>query len=104
MTTQTDITREPENIVLSTLRLTSHRNTPKATISESIHEHVEGNGNAISLSVNSLPFQVDQSGSPIDIRKARRSDRIQFAAICFCLFLVGWNDGEFHSRRLDTHT
>jgi len=93
MATQTTTTTEHENIALSTLRLTSHGNASKAIIPDRSHEHLESNRNAAP--VNSVLSEPEPPGGPVDIRKTTRRDYIQFAALCFCLFLAGWNDGEF---------
>ncbi|EKM74811.1 hypothetical protein AGABI1DRAFT_116723 [Agaricus bisporus var. burnettii JB137-S8] len=36
---------------------------------------------------------VEQEGGDLRTRKQKNSEKIQFAALCWCLFLAGWNDG-----------
>ena len=34
-----------------------------------------------------------ETSSPLSESSKKREEYIQFASLCFCLFLAGWNDG-----------
>ncbi|KIJ23443.1 hypothetical protein M422DRAFT_39610 [Sphaerobolus stellatus SS14] len=93
MATHTTTTTEPENIALSSIRLKSLRNVSKASVTESVHQILENDRNTAAISVGSATSQVDPVADPINDKEIRRRGHIQFAALCFCLFLAGWNDG-----------
>ncbi|KIJ53030.1 hypothetical protein M422DRAFT_25917 [Sphaerobolus stellatus SS14] len=93
MATHTTTTTEPENIALSSIRLKSLRNVSKANVTESVRQILENDRNTAAISVGSATSQVDPVADPINGKKIRRRGHIQFAALCFCLFLAGWNDG-----------
>ena len=98
MAIKTTTSTEPANIALSALRLTSHRNLSKISVTESIRQ-ASDNDRSAPLSVGSSISQPEPVSPPLDDKKIRQRGHIQFAALCFCLFLAGWNDGKFFEFR-----
>lgn len=47
-----------------------------------------------SATVPALHFKDTDQVSPAQAARFRRNGRIQFAALCWCFFLEGWNDGQ----------
>ena len=87
---------ETESIELSSLRITGHRSVPRTTEDVNVNQPEP---TVIKTKCNVVekddPSSGDSHGSPRfeSAPKIKRRGRIQFAALCFCLFLIGYHDG-----------
>jgi hypothetical protein len=81
---------ETEPVALSNLRPTGRRSFSSVTHPEPAVIKTKSN-----VSVNHIS-RAEPDGSPAglgDASKIKRRGNNQFAALCFCLFLAGYNDG-----------
>jgi hypothetical protein len=98
-------TTERDHITLSNLRITGHRSISKSTDDINVAQPepavLKSNAEGDDASVGADAFQADRarSGSPTfedrHTSKVKRRGHVQFAVLCFCLFLAGYNDGRF---------
>ncbi|KAF8587192.1 MFS general substrate transporter [Ramaria rubella] len=87
-------------IPLSNLRLKGHRTLSKAdkidvgpVLPELTNEHSKNENYVPNPTGASIRSPGESGDPPVDVRKARQRGHVQFSALCFCLFLAGYNDG-----------
>lgn len=80
------------DIGLTNLKFTGHRISSRSA--DGTGPELTGHASAFPSGSMHAPFQEDPRSFPaVHVPKVKRKERIQFAALCFCLFLAGYNDG-----------
>ena len=52
-----------------------------------------GPARSLEATVKTCPQDVGEESKDTRTKKQKATERVQFAAVCWCLFLAGWNDG-----------
>jgi len=52
-----------------------------------------GPGKSLEATAKTCPQDVTEGNKDTQTKKQKATERIQFAAVCWCLFLAGWSDG-----------
>jgi len=52
-----------------------------------------GPAKSLEATAKTCPQDVTEENKDIRTKKQKATERIQFSAVCWCLFLAGWNDG-----------
>ena len=51
-----------------------------------------GPARSLEATVKTCPQDVGEESKDTRTKKQKATERVQFAAVCWCLFLAGWND------------
>lgn len=52
-----------------------------------------GPARSLEATAKTCPQDVGEESKDTRTKKQKATERVQFAAVCWCLFLAGWNDG-----------
>jgi hypothetical protein len=78
---------EDNAVVIPTLNYyAGYKAAPPGEHAKSLHAH-------LPTTYPPPPLQVEPANTSTQTKEFRRKSRIHFAALCWCLFLEGWNDG-----------